>query len=900
MVASIAKRWWRSALLALAALGGSMSPAAAPIGDGWSADPEAQFLLDVNLHRLTLGNGVRAYQTPEGACVLLGDFLATLDVPMKIDIGNGKASGWAFSEKNTIAIDRNASSAEIKGKRESFAVNTVRETPDGWCVDQAALARWFDLSVKADVYNSVLRLDTDRKLPIELAIARKARGEEVARKRKAAFSLASLPRMKLPYRMWRSPALEFVVNAGVRYGGRGSGMEIRRDANIYAAGEIAAMSYIASIAVSPNGLPKNIWARLYRSDPEGKLLGPLRATHVAAGDVPGLSSTFAGAGANGRGLVVTNRPLNQIGSFDRTEFRGRLQEGWDAELYRNGTLVAFDSDPDGKGEYVFPNVDLMIGDNDYEIVLHGPQGQEQHIRDTLNVGQDSAPPGKLWYWAGVRQPGKELLSLGAKAATGSSTDPPQRIGDGPEAIAQLQYGIDKRTAVSALVRSALVDDQRVTFVEGAVRRTIGASVVELAAMTNSRHELAGRAQVLAKIGRATLSASTLFSQRASGIDDQGRILQRSNRVGIGVPLKLGKTRLPISASVGRNDFADGSHAYDGMVRFGTRIGPFDLASATTYQRLQPADSKAFEEHLKTELIGTARVGGIRLRGTAEAEILPVKRLTSVALDAYWSRSERTEWDAGLRYDSISRLASARVAHIRRFDSMAVTFSGEAQSNGAVSAGVRLSFSLDPSNSGLRPTRERLASNGIVHARVFEDLNENGIFDEGEPVAKKAAITTGLKQSARVTDDQGEVTVGGLSPYVPLAIGIDQSSLDNPALAPLKPVQVIVPRPGVAAMLDIALVGGGSVEGFATKSDGTPYEGLDFDLVDQSGTVLATARSDLDGYFVFENIHYGKFSMRLNSASASAISASPLDPVMVVINHDKPAVRLGAIKVAALR
>lgn len=904
MAASVTPSWWRQGFFALAAACASISPAAGPAGDGWTADPDAQFLLDVNLHRLTLGEGVRAYQTPEGACVLFGDFLATLDVPMKIDIGNGRASGWAFNEKNKISIDRHSQVAEIKGKRESFAINDVRETPDGWCIDQGALARWFGLAVKADVYNSVLRLDTDSKLPVELAIARKARGEEVARKRKAAFSLASLPRMKLPYRMWRTPALEFVVNAGIRYGGKADGTQIRRDATVYAAGEIAAMSYMANIAVNPNGLPRNVWARLYRSDPEGNLLGPLHATHIAAGDVPGLSSTFNGAGANGRGLVVTNRPLNQVGSFDRTEFRGRLPDGWDAELYRNGTLIAFDDDPEGKGEYVFSNVDIMVGDNDYEIILHGPQGQEQHVRDTLNVGQDSAPPGKLWYWAGVRQPGKDLLSLGKKEsialANPTATGPPVRTGDGPEAIVQAQYGIDKRTAVKALVRSALVEDERVTFVEGAVRRTIGASVVEVAAMTNSRRELAARAQVLAKLGAATLSASSMISQGVGGTDARGRLLRSAHRVGVGLPLKLGKTRLPISASIGRSDFADGSSAYDGMVRFGTNIGPFNLASATTYQRLKPAGSIAIDESLGTQLIGTARVGAVRLRGSAQAEILPVKRLTALELDAYWTRGENIEWNAGIRFDSVAKLTSARISHIRRFDSMAVTFTGEAQSNGAVSAGVRLSFSLDPAYSGLRPTRERLASNGIVRARVFEDLNENGAYDSGEPVAKKASITAGLRHSAELTDDKGEVTVGGLSPYVPLAVGIDQTTLDNPALAPLKPLQVVVPRPGVAAMLDIALVGGGSIEGFATKSDGSAYEGLDFELVDQSGAVVGTARSDLDGYFVFENIHYGKFSIRLNADSASAISASPLEPVAVTINHEKPAVRLGAIKVVALK
>jgi hypothetical protein len=364
MLASGISSFWRRALIALAAIGASMSPAAEPAGDNWTADPEGQFLLDVNLHRLILGNGVRAYQTPEGACVLFGDFLTTLDVPMKIDIGSGRASGWAFNEKNRISIDRHTLVAEVKGKRESFAITDVRETPDGWCVDQKALARWFGLTVKADVYNSLLLLDTDSKLPVELAIARKARGLEVARKREAALALTGLPRVKVPYRMWRTPALEFVVSAGVRYGGKGSGAEIRRDATVYAAGELAAMSYMASMSVDPSGKPRNVWARFYRSDPEARLLGPLHATHFALGDVPGLASTFNPAGSNGRGLVVTNRPLGTISSFDRTEFRGRLPDGWDAELYRNGTLVAFDDDPDKNGEYLFKNIDIMVGDND--------------------------------------------------------------------------------------------------------------------------------------------------------------------------------------------------------------------------------------------------------------------------------------------------------------------------------------------------------------------------------------------------------------------------------------------------------------------------------------------------------------------------------------------------------
>ena len=83
------RNWLRKAAMLLALCAGSVAasapgpPAPAP---GWTADPDEQFLLDVNIRQLKLGDGVRAYNTPEGTCVVLGDFLATLDVPMKIDL----------------------------------------------------------------------------------------------------------------------------------------------------------------------------------------------------------------------------------------------------------------------------------------------------------------------------------------------------------------------------------------------------------------------------------------------------------------------------------------------------------------------------------------------------------------------------------------------------------------------------------------------------------------------------------------------------------------------------------------------------------------------------------------------------------------------------------------------
>ena len=52
-------------------------------------------------------------------------------------------------------------------------------------------------------------------MPVELAIERQQRAAAYQARR--SFDLTSLPQVRMPYRMWRAPALDFVVSAGVTY-----------------------------------------------------------------------------------------------------------------------------------------------------------------------------------------------------------------------------------------------------------------------------------------------------------------------------------------------------------------------------------------------------------------------------------------------------------------------------------------------------------------------------------------------------------------------------------------------------------------------------------------------------------------------------------------------------------
>ena len=874
-------------LLALCAGGGVSASAPAPTATparSWKPNPDDQFLLDVNIRQLRLGDGVRAYNTPQGTCVVLGDFLTALDVPMRIDLTVKKASGWAFKEKNRISIDYAAGNVSYGGKSEQIASGTINETPEGWCVQTSALSRWFGIGVKPITAGSVLVLQSDEKLPVELAMERQKRAANL---HPASFDLSSLPQVRIPYRMWRTPALDFVVSGGMTYRA-GDGVRVDRQSSVYAAGEIAHLSYDAQVTTSETGKPSMIRLRAYRSDPDGSLLGPLHATHFAFGDVEGFDSGLTGSVASGRGAVITNRPLASRAAFDRTRLEGDLPSGWEAELYRNGELLGF-AKSESSQRYVFEDVQLLYGENQIQIMLYGPQGQVKTREEIINVGQDNVPAGKTWYWAGFNEPERDILAL--EKPPDAATIPKA------QATISMEHGLDDRTSVGVLARAMLIGDQRLTFVEGSVRRSIGAALVEVGAARESNGGTAAHAQLLGKFGSVNVSAEALLANdfHLRGGDEQSI---RDFRLAVDAPLRIGRSIFPAHVDGHLTEHSDGSKQLDAAARLSANLDRFNLSSDLTYHRQYLASGPAPPALFQWGLIGTGHLGDVRLRAGATFDISPTKRFSTAELDAYWSASENVDWEGDLAYDAPTHRGRVWIAHVRRLNGIAIALTGEAATDGSVAFGVNLNFSLDPSH-GLSLSRRPLAQAGSVHALVYRDLNGNGIHDANEPYVKDALVTLGTVHADRPTDAGGAVTVGGLTSYMPITVGVDESSLADPMLVPEKALQVVVPRPGVPVDVQIGLVGGGDIEGAVLKSGGLGFEGLDLELVDGSGKVAGTTRTDFDGFFLFDRVPYGSSSVRIAKDSAAAAKLSTELGIRAQISAEKAVARVGGVQVTSL-
>ena len=73
---------------------------------------------------------------------------------------------------------------------------------------------------------------------------------------------------------------------------------------------------------------------------------------------------------------------------------------------------------------------------------------------------------------------------------------------------------------------------------------------------------------------------------------------------------------------------------------------------------------------------------------------PQSRFRSAELSAYWSASDKADWEGALGYDAAAKRGQARISHIRRFNTLAAAASIEAGTDGSVAAGINLNFSLD--------------------------------------------------------------------------------------------------------------------------------------------------------------------------------------------------------------
>jgi hypothetical protein len=741
-----------------------------------------------------------------------------------------------------------------------------------------------------DQGNALLFIRSSFKLPVELALERRSRAAKI--RSISEFDLKSLPQAQAPFRGIKTPSLDAVVRVGGLHqrADRG-GTQLNAGYELYAAGEAGPVAYNARLFSNRKGVPESLRLQAYRTDPEGRLLGPLKATQAVIGDVSGVSTALVSQSGVGRGAFLSNRPVERRDAFDRTDFRGELPSGWDAELYRNGQLLRF-AETRADGRYEFLDVPLLYGANDFEVVLYGPQGQVRREKRAVPVGLDSIPPRKTYYWGVVAEEGRDLITLGKVQRFPRA---------GLRGSFGLERGLDVKTSIAAFGHSLnLEDGQRRNFGEVSLRRAIGSSLLEVSGAASNGGGTALRANLFGQFLGSSVGAESINARGG----------YRSDRVLLGVSgihtlsidrtIGGGRRSVPVHLEGRYTERINGNESFDAAARVSASLGRVAVTAQVDWRDERQRFGPDPEGVAEASLLANARIKGIRLRGEARYRLSAGARFESATLVGEWAAGGddrfRNDWRAEIGYDQPLRRARAGLGYIRRFEKVALTASIEGATDGAVAAGLDLAFSLGPNprGNGLRVTSDRLATQGQAVARVFRDQNGDGRWQPGEPQEKDVQLSAGRVPVPRLTGADGVVLIDSLEPFQPVLIGIDASSLPDPYVLPANSGIVVTPRPGVSITIDLPLSSAGEVDGTLLRDGGTPIEGVDLELIDVEGRVARKTRSDFDGFFLFEGVPYGRYSLHIAKAVAQAIKLSPVLAGIATVNGETPLFHMGAI------
>lgn len=837
-------------------------------------DPDDAMLFDIRLDELRMGNGAHGYQTEQGICVDFGDVASALDVAVEIAPDRQSAAGWVFDEHALLSIDRTSGTARVRGLSETLSPGSITDTKSGWCILVPTLAHWFGLSISADTLNALLLVHSDKPLPAQRALARSAQAELLdarisVQRNEAGGKIRSIA---VPYRVWRTPSMDVAAEAGARDGRFGSNYEV------FAAGEALWMSVEARLASDSRGKPNALRARFYRNDPDARLLGPLRATEVAVGDVSSFASRLATHSAAGRGLSLTNRPLGQASQFDTTSFEGDLPSGWDVELFRNGELIGVSQGVSG-GRYRFLGVPLVYGSNLLEIVRHGPQGQVRRERHVYEVGQSAVPPGRLWWWADTVQKNHDMIGI-------ISTRHPHASWRGDAGV---EYGLDKRTSVAVSLHSLMKPSGRHRIAEAELRRALGTMT---ATLTGARDLNKGHAVMLSTLGRAAgfrFNTTTLINRGLSS-DLVDKLVQSSSTLSVEREVALGPLMLPIHFDLGQLSQLDGSKSRTALVRTSVSVSGISATlSARAAQSAAPSRPYGPIEG-GAGLLMSGRIGRVTMRGEVNYKLGIRCAFSDARATGQWALSANDSWQAGLGYSWETQRGSYVFGYSHSFRQMTLSANLTGETGGAMTAllGVRLSIGPDARGHLRRVSSDHLASSGSLAVTTYRDINGDGVRQHGEPLEEEANLLVNNQPAKRARQAQAYILMlDGLATASSMKVGIDPASLTNPLLNPAEQAVRIVPRKGLVTHLDMGVAASGVIDGYLRDGNGNAVADVAIILRDASGKEIARSQSDFDGSFVFEKIRYGSYLLTAD-ASASMLRTRQ---TVVLIDDSHPSAHI---------
>lgn len=828
---------------------------------------------------------ITAFGTRQGVFLPLGELSRILDLALRISDEGHYASGWIIEPVRSVSLNLRARESIIAGRASQLSPAHFVSYQGDIFVRSDALGSILPVEVKVDLRDQAVIITLLEKFPFQARLEREAERRRLA-SREGANQKENTPLEPTPWTAFSMPVsdVEMRVVTDDTFGSRLE-LEMRAAADL---AFVTARGYLE--ASSRDGLT-GVRMEFGRRDPAATLLGPLHATQFAIGDIATVSQGIGLRSVAGRGLFVSNAPLDESSVFDRIDLRGPLPDGYEVELYRNNVLIGA-SQTAVNGQYEFLQIPLDFGANVLRLVFYGPQGQTREEVRRFNVGNGRLAAGNFVYDLGVVQKDRPLIAVRPPLYLATPSEGQWR------ASGNIAYGISPRVTLSGGMALAWNKLGELPGIAGniGIRSEVAGLPWRLDAALQQGGARALRGAVAARMG--AIGISIAHGEYRGGFIDEVQAfedapLRRASSLDVNGALPLGSTGLPFIARLSRLAFADGRSIETASLRTSLRLGTALLSPALEYNASAAglATSSRLAASFDLALFAGSRT---RIRASTTVDLFGSPTLSQISGQIDRTLSTRQTVRVFASHSFPARQSQIGGSFSHRFDHANLALDASASfPTHAHYVGLRLStgFLQNPFSRRMQLAMPGVSGGGLLAVRTYRDENANGIQDAGDaPVANVSVIASG---NAHETDDDGIAIVHSLGDGQKASYGIDDATLPDITLAPAHRGGAFVARAGRIHRIDLGIVSLSDIEGQAIYSGATTLKGvsgLQLVLTDLDGKARARARSRAGGSFLFERIPPGRYRIEIAADQAERLGISLTAPVPVELSGKPDVVR----------
>ena len=768
-----------------------------------------------------------------------------------------------ISTQQSMVVDPFAKTLTVNGKSRPLTPDDFMVGDQMLLINKTLLEDTFDLDITLSEEAQRLSVATHKPWPIDLRIARERRWGHLSNQQDDV-SITSVD-VRQDYALWGSPQADVAVIQ--------SGGTVNHSALI-----VGEMGYLTTqiFAAGSNGKLGSSRIQAGRTDPEGRAFGIPGLYDLQVGDVQSLRLPLIGSGPAGRGITFSGQPMDRPVNFDTTIIEGDALPGWDAELMLGQSIVDF-MRVGPNGRYRFTNIPLGYGTNILRVVLNGPQGQTRERIFRQTVGGDMVPVDKLYTRGFVLQ---NKLAPGLRSGTGSA-QPAQYSG----ALA-VDYGLSKALTTGFFVAQIPDALERGGSYGGFnLRSAVEGMSVGMSLTSQQDPAARGSTQATQWVMAGALSDLSLnfshdrFGEAFHSVANQSGLLGSLTKLRLAMPFSFPTlvSANPGSAapavayagiSLDQTVQKDGSRVITPSLQLSHGAGDWSVTHMLNYNMMKARSSTGAvgeggsngQSDGTYRLLGSHTTGMFSIRGSIERRMAPSPEWKSITASVSY-RNGIDSWNSEINYAAAAPGYSANWSRDLGWAYLSVGGSWSKSTRFAV--GTSLNFTLSGTGHGSVEMSSRYkAMQGQADVKVYNQSFGAAHNTTKSEVISAAQLRINRLDNGQQTDMQGEAKFLGLSTTESTLLSIDRDSLPDNFLVPIRPLIRFWPRAGQSIHLEIPVTESGEISGRLALDVRQGLAGILLQAVDEQGTLYSETRSLNDGYFMFDTVYPGSWTVRL--------------------------------------